>query len=773
MALAQVEAISRIEEGYRLLDQGDAQKALDRFLDLAESLPGIAAAWHGLGNACAAVGDMSRSLDFLAKACSISPQTGMYWGDYGKQLLHAQRFAESAEAFSRALRDDPENLLLHMMYGQALSGMGLETEALTEYQFVLERQPHSAPTINLVGNVLRKLGQLEEAAEIYQASLRIDPGRYEIWHNLAAVRSLQQRWPEATACAAEAVHLNPKFWQAQLGLGLTLCRQKLYEDAEACFFSALQLSDGNAEVCLELGNLAMVRHQGNQAMQWFHRAIEANPHHTGAIINAADLFRLNGGITQALSMARLALQIEPNNTKAISMEAIALSELGRMREALESYQRVLTIDPQDVTAQSNLLYNLNFHTAFDPQKIHALHLAWGKLAEARAKDWAVSTRTLVDPHKRLRIGYVSGDFRRHSVMYFLRPLLEGHHRDQFEIYCYSTVDREDGITAEIKQMDVVWRDIAAVSHPDAAAHIVRDKIDILVDLGGHTGSGRLQIFAAKPAPVQCSYLGYPNTSGLSTIDYRIVDPVTDPSDGPGDALHTEVLVRIDPTFLCFHPVEVKIPVSPHPPCLQQRFITFGTFNNNKKIDVDTVRAWGQLLLGVPGSRLLLKCRSYGAEEARRHVLGLLEQAGVSPDRVTLLPGDHGYEDHLRQYARLDIALDTFPYNGTTTTMEALWMGVPVVTLSGETHASRVGRSILHALGRPDWAATSPDSFARAGAALAADPAELQRLRVNLRDMLSASPLMDRAGMVQRMETFYRQAWHSWCKQHEAPLPPAA
>ncbi|MCU0227923.1 MAG: tetratricopeptide repeat protein [Bryobacterales bacterium] len=773
MALAQTEALARIEEGYRLLDQGEPQRALDRFLDLAESLPGIAASWHGLGNACAAAGDPARSLEFLAKACSIAPQTGLYWGDYGRQLLHAQRFAEAAEAFSRALRDDRENLLLHMMYGQALSGMGLEAEALSEYQYVLERQPQSVPTLNLVGNVLRKLGRLEEAAEIYQASLRMEPRRYEVWHNLAVIRSLQQRWPEATACAAEAVHLNPQFWQAQLGLGLTLLRQKMYDDAEACYLSALQLSNGDAEVCLELGNLAMARHQGNQAMQWFHRAIEANPHHVGALINAADLFRLNGGITQSLTLARLAQQIEPDHPKAIGVEAIALSELGRMREALECYQRVLSIDPQDGGAQSNLLYNLNFHTAFEPRKVFALHQAWGKLAEAHVKDWGIVSHTIANPAKRLRVGYVSGDFRRHSVMYFLRPLLEGHQRDQFEIYCYSCVDREDGITAQVKQMDVVWRDIAALSHPDSAALIVRDKIDILVDLGGHTGSGRLPVFAAKPAPIQCSYLGYPNTSGLTTIDYRIVDPVSDPEDGPATSLHTEALARLHPTFLCFDPVEAQLPVSPRPPVLEQRYITFGTFNNNKKIDVETAHAWGRLLLAVPGSRLLLKCRSYGAEEARRHVLGILEQAGVSPDRVTLLPGDQGYEDHLRQYARLDIALDTFPYNGTTTTMEALWMGVPVISLSGQTHASRVGRSILNALGCPEWVAASAEDFARIGAALATNPPELQRLRLNLRQMLGSSALMDRAGMVQRMETFYRQAWQAWCARQEMPLPPAA
>lgn len=776
MAQAATEALATIEQGYRLLQDGEPQRAQDAFLGVAESMPRVAAAWHGLGNSCAALGDSERSLEFLSKACSLAPQTGMYWGDYGRQLLGALRFAEAAESFSRALQHAPDDLLLHMMYGQALSGMGLETDALNELGYVLERQPDSAPVINLIGNVMRKLGRLDEAAELYRASLQLEPTRYEVWHNLAAVHSLAQRWPEAAACAAEAVHCNPSFWQAHLGLGLSLYRQKLYDDAETCLREAHSLSNGDAEVCLELGNLAMARHDGNEAMLWYRRAIEANPHHAGAVLNAASLFRLNGGIAEALSLARVALRIEPDSSKACNMEGICLSELGRMREALLAYQRAVELAPHDRMAQSNILYNLNFHTAFCPSQVARVHRAWGRMSEHDALTWNVSPTTPALPEKRLRIGYVSGDFRRHSVMYFLSPLLRGHHRNQFEIFCYSNVDCEDEVTADTRRLDVVWRDIAAISDVEVAHAIVRDEIDILVDLGGHTGSSRLTVFASKPAPVQCSYLGYPNTTGLQTIDYRLVDSVTDPPESienGADMPHSaEALVRIDPVFLCFQAPEMDIPVHADPPCLESGFVTFGTFNNNKKIDIETARAWAALLREIPQSRLLLKCRSYGSEEARRYVLEMLAAEQIAEHRVTFLPGDVGFKSHMERYRHLDIALDTYPYNGTTTTMESLWMGVPVVTLSGKQHASRVGRSILSAVGYPEWAAESAEDFVRCAKELAGQPHTLSLLRSSLRERLRASPLMDQAAFVARIEQFYRKAWRQHCAQFSTNITPA-
>jgi protein O-GlcNAc transferase len=760
MAVAESDALARIEQGYQLLSEGHSERALDRFLPVAEQMPGLAAAWHGLGNACSTLGRDAESLDFLSRACSLSPQTGLYWGDYGKQLLQSGRFGEAAESFSRYLRQHPEDLGAHLMYGQALLALGLTQEAMDEAGFVLARQPKSVPALSLLGDVMRKVGQLDEAISLYQAALREDATHHEIWHNLASVFALAQRWKEAASCAAEAIHLSPGLWQAHLCLGLALYRQKLYEDAEVCLREAHRLSGGHADTCLELGNLALARRDGNTAMQWYLDAIQHSPHNVAAILNAAHLFRLNGGIGEALKLARLAMRVAPTNTVGMNLEATCLTEMGRMREAMAVYQKMLEHDPKDSHARSNLLYNLNFHTAFDPEAVSRIHRAWGGIAEAEAREWGVRRTVRTTAEKRIRVGYVSGDFRRHSVMYFLSCLLEGHDREAFEIYCYSAVDREDEVTAAVRSLDLVWRDVSAMPDAEVAKLISQDEIDILVDLSGHTGGGKIAVFAAKPAPIQCSYLGYPNTTGLSTVDYRLVDSLTDPP-GLTDGLYSEKLVRLDPTFLCFEAPTVDVAVNPEPPCVSGG-LRFGTFNNSKKIDARTAEAWGALLRTMPAARLILKGRHYRSAESREHVLALLQAEGIAAERVEFRQNELEFANHLAQYNDLDVALDCFPYNGTTTTMEALWMGVPVVTLFGSLHASRVGLSIVTALGKPEWAASNVEEFVAAAKRLAEDPRELASLRRSLREQLRASPLMDARSMVGRVEAFYRDAWRSYC-----------
>jgi len=790
--------LAEIEQGYQRLSGGNPEKAMDHFLRAAESMPTMAAAWHGLGQSCDALGKTNESLEFLAKACSLSPQTDMYWADYGRQLLAQGRLAEAVEVFSRSLRLQPENLAVHLMYGQALSALGLHEQALREMQFVLNKRPDSASAVGQLGNVLRRMGRLDEATEVYKGSLRLEPRNPETWHNLAAVHSICQRWDEAVACAAEAIHWKPAFWQAHLCLGLALARLKRYDDAKECYQSALQLSGGHEDIYLELGNLAMAQQNGGEAMHWYHLAIHAAPLKIGAILNAAGLLRLNGGIAEALKMARVALQVDPTNGNALNLEATCLAELGQMREALAVYQQILEKYPENYTAQINLLYNLNFHTAFEPEKVAAIHRAWGRIAQDEVRDWGLRHQVTSAERRKLRIGYVSGDFRRHSVMYFLSCLLEEHDRQRFDVFCYSAVEREDGVTAKIKRLNVYWRDISAMADQEAAKLIVRDQIDILVDLAGHTGSGRPRLFAAQLAPIQCSYLGYPNTTGLSTVDYRLVDSNTDPileSDGQtgvaeqeftpipvpamGDEqsgalfashhpLMTEKLVRLDPVFLCFEAPSVDVPIDPKPPSVRTGQLRFGTFNNNKKIDICTAEAWGALLRALPESRLILKCRSFGSMQAREQVLSLLINQGIAADRVEFRPSELSFEGHLAQYNDLDIALDTFPYNGTTTTMEALWMGVPVITLVGNTHAGRVGKSILTTLGKPEWVADTVPRFVDVGRKLASDPAQLAELRASMRDLLRRSPLMDAKGLTHRVETFYGWAWNEWVQEQEQP-----
>ncbi len=776
--------LNEIEAGYRALEQSRHTQALDRFLAVSEKAPQLPAAWHGLGLASEALGSREDAVRFLKKACGLSDRTAMYWRDLGRALLSAGDAESALGSAEKALELDEADPVSVFLRAQALSDLRRYPEAIDAYGQVLALQPDSPVALNNLGNVMRAIGRLGEAAELYQMALRADPGHAEAWHNLGAIHSFRQEWPQAAACEAEAVHRKPNFWQGFLGLGLALSQQKRYDEAHTCLERAREIAGEHPDVLMELGNLAVARHRGDEAMQWYLRAANTGTRCTGALLNAGNLLRINGRHEEALALAVRASGQEPGNAIAHNLAGNCLGELGRMREALQSFQRAVECDPKDRVAFSNLLYNLNFHSAFSPEHVFALHRSWGRDAVEKARASRMEPKTAIVRGKRLRVGYVSGDFRRHSVMYFLGPILRRHHRGRFEVYCYSNLDREDTLTARIKQLDLQWRDITALSDEAACRQIVEDEIDILVDLAGHTGGNRLGIFAQKPAPLQCTYLGYPNTTGLPNMDYRIVDGVTDPIGG-GERC-TERLARLPNGFLCFSPPGNQLDtvlddagrmqpfhvfsqdIAPELPEHRRGCLTLGTFNNSKKIDVESAVLWGAALAALPGAKLLLKGKAYQNIQSRENLFRVLAQGGISPDRVELRNGTPTLAEHLAQYNDVDIALDTFPYNGTTTTCEALWMGVPVLTQAGERHASRVGASILRTLGRSEWVSESPEGFAEACARVASDPELRLSLRRSLRDEMLASPLMAEAGFVETLEAFYQSAWQELCERQSSP-----
>jgi len=767
--------LADIETGYRAINEGRAERVIDLLLSVVEQAPSVAAGWHALGLACESSGAAEDAERFLAKACSLSEGTALYWKDLGRVYLLRNRFDAALGALDRSLALDASDTITHYLRGQACSSLKRYTDAIDSFGVVLQRQPESAPALNSLGNVMRAVDRLVEAMDLYRMALKVNPEHMESWHNLGVIHALRKEWKESAACEAAAVAHRPQFWQAYVGLGLALSQQKLYDDAEPCFHQALAIAGDKPDILIELGNLAAGRQNGAEAMEWYRRAMNADPNYAGAFLNAAGLLRINGALEEALSLSEHVRQIDPKNTNAHNMIGNCLSELGRVREALGSFQAAVELDPADAVAHSNLLYNLNFHTAFARAQIATLHAAWGRMQERRAQTVGVAPRTRPDLRKRLRIGYVSGDFRRHSVMYFLAPILRRHARDEFEIYCFSNVDREDEVTRQVRQMDIVWRDITAMPDLQACRQIVDDEIDILVDLAGHTGANRLGIFAHKPAPVQCTYLGYPNTTGLRAIDYRIVDAITDPLD-TADPYCTEALVRLPRGFHCFSAPDpasepgpedqpqLELRVNPVLPEERHGRLTFGTFNNNKKIDAETIRLWGCLLASFPEAQILLKGRAFRNREVRDTIYRRFAAEGVSSDRILLRVQQRSLAEHLNQYNDVDIALDTYPYNGTTTTFEALWMGVPVVTVCGESHASRVGASILTNLGHTEWVAHNDAELIEACRKLVANRDRRSALRLALREELRKGNLMDEAGFVLQLEAFYREAWRRHCKQ---------
>ncbi|MCD6305110.1 MAG: hypothetical protein J7M32_02335, partial [Deltaproteobacteria bacterium] len=419
--------------------------------------------------------------------------------------------------------------------------------------------------------------------------------------------------------------------------------------------------------------------------------------------------------------------------------------------------KALEMRPGYAEAHSNLLFAMQCDPDVGDMEIFRESVNWwrrhgaGHAREAgRGKDQ--------DPGRRLRVGYVSPDFREHSVSRFFLPLIENHDRKAVEVFCYGDVKRPDRMTARIRELADHWRSIVGLGDDAVARQIREDRIDILVDLAGHTGGNRLLVFARRPAPVQVTWLGYPGTTGLGVMDYRLTDHVADP-EGDADRWHTERLVRLSEGFLCYAPPEEAGEVCSLP-ALKEGRVTFGSFNNFSKMNEQVAAVWSRILLSVPGSLLMLKSKSLRDAGVRGRCLEMFLRNGISEDRIVFEGYARTVKDHLLLYNRVDMGLDPFPYNGTTTTCEALWMGVPVVTLKGGRHAARVGASILTQVGLSDLIADTKEAYIRKAVELARDPGRLKALRAGMRDRLRKSTLLNGPGFAAAMEAAYQGMWRT-------------
>jgi predicted O-linked N-acetylglucosamine transferase (SPINDLY family) len=461
-------------------------------------------------------------------------------------------------------------------------------------------------------------------------------------------------------------------------------------------------------------------------------------------------------VDEALACHRRALELKPDFAEAHSNLGVAFKDQGKLDEALACFRRALELKPDYAAAHSNLLYTQVFCPGYDPQTLYEEHRRWnrqhaeplGKFIEPHPNDRS--------PQRRLRIGYLSPDFRRHPVGRFLLPLLESHDRENFEIFSYASVRIPDTMTDRCRAHTDVWRDVLGLPDEQVAHAIRQDRVDILVDLTMHMANNRLLVFARKPAPVQVTYLAYCGTTGLTTIDYRLSDPYLDPP-GRDEPFYSEQTVHLPETYWCYRPPIETPPVNALP-ALEAGHVSFGSLNNFCKVTSAVLAAWGQLLQAVPGSRLLLHAFSGSHRDRAR---GFLAEQGIAENRVVFvdfLPT----AEYLGVYRRIDVALDPFPYGGGTTTCDALWMGVPVVSLAGQTAVGRGGVSILSNLGLPELVAQDPEQYVRIAVELAHDLPRLSALRASLRERMQASPLMNAARFARNVEAAYRTMWQRWC-----------
>lgn len=594
----------------------------------------------------------------------------------------------------------------------------------------------------------------DEALGLFQAICHADRMDADARMSCGVIAGLRGDHAQAEAYCRQALAIDPKMPGAYLNLGIALRSQGKFAEACQSFKRATGLRAAYSEAMDALAHAYIALNDLPAAVQALSEIIAIWPNKAEIHSNLGSVYQAMGRPQDAIAAYEAALNINPRLGVALNSLGSAYLGQGNFEQAERCFRDCLATAPGDLQARSNLLMLLNYLPDAEPSKIFDEHLEWGRVAETRIPRLA-PVEPDRDPKRRLRVGYLSPDFREHSVASFIEPVLRQHDRGRFEVCCYSSLPIPDETTLRIKAAVDEWRDIDKLSDGEAARLIREDRIDILVDLSGHTSGSRLGIFVARPAPVQMTWLGYPNTTGLATIDYRITDGVSDP--GGEDIHYSEELLRLDGCFLCYQPMTDAPEVTPLP-ALANGHVTFGSFNNFSKINPAVLQVWAEVLKHVPGSRLLLKCPALTDAFVQRRVSDALQALGIGAERVDLLGHTRTRQEHLALYARVDIALDTFPYNGTTTTCEALWMGVPVVSLVGKHHAGRVGATLLRAAELADWLADTPESFLAIARARAADLAGLDRLRGSLRGPLADSSLCDAVGFVSRLETALLQAW---------------
>jgi protein O-GlcNAc transferase len=650
-------------------------------------------------------------------------------------------------------------------------------------------------------------GQLDEADELYTKVSRTDPLNFDAPHLSGMIAIQRGQYEEAAELLRRALNLNPTSAPCEMRLGVALAALAEHPKALAHLESAVARSPDMPEGWCHLGVVQKALGRTAAARTSLERAIALCPNfvealdHLGALVSSSAGFEAAVPIlrrlvalqpSSALSIANLgvalaqsghqdealgyldrAVQIEPSLSLAHTGRAFVLQETYRIAEAVEAYRMALVHDPLNLDARSGRLLCLHYLEGVSREAVLAEHLDYGRAVPAPRSMRPVN---LPDPERRIRVGFLSADLRIHSVAYFLEPLLAGLDPGQFEIVLYHDHARVDGMSTRLRSRSALWRHVAGMPADALEALIRSDAPDILVDLSGHTGVNRLAVFARRVAPVQVSYLGYPDTTGLREMDYRFVDQVTDPF-GEADSFHTEELVRFAPTAWCYAPPDC----APEPGRSEDAsdHVTFGCFNNFSKVNDTTLRCWAGILASVPRSHLLLKGNGLSSTLIAARIKERLVASGLEDHRVELAGRTSGVAAHLGLYGMVDVALDTFPYNGTTTTCEALWMGVPVVTLMGDRHAARVGASLLSAVGHPEWIAPTQADYVRIAAQLGRDAARGAEARAKLRDEMRWSPLMDHAAQAGRFGSALRQAWASWCSRnrnvgdsrHPIPLNP--
>jgi protein O-GlcNAc transferase len=752
--------------------------------------PRNAGALHLLGVIALQVGRPDTAIELIRQAIALNAVVAEFHNNLGNALRDRQLLDEAIAAYRQALRLKPDLAVAHYNLGNALRDQGLLDEAIAAYRQGLRVKPDDAVTHLNLGNVLRDKGLLDEAIAAYRHFIRLKPDYAEAYNNLGVVLSNKGLHDEAIAACRHSLRLKPDYAEAYNNLGNALRENGLPDEAIAALHDALRLKPDFAIAHNNLGNALSDKGLLDEAIAACREALRFRPDYAQAYNNLGNALRDRGLFDEAIAACRQAIRLKPDYAEAHMNLGVALRDSGRFDEAaaaccqslrlkpdlaeahnnlgsilkdqgnldesLACFDRAVALSPRNPQLLSNRVYTLHFHSDYGPPAILREAMRWDDVHGKPLRSFVKPHANDRDPNRTLRIGYVSPDFREHPVGRHILTLLAAHDPARIEVFCYADVICPDAITQRTRGCAHQWRNVFGRSNAQLAETIQADGIDILVDLTMHMARGRPLLFARKPAPVQIAWLAYPGTTGLSAIDYRLTDPYLDPP-GQNDAHYSEESVRLPDSFWCYDPLgsEPKVNRLPAP---ENGYITFGCLNNYCKVNKHVLALWAKVLARLHNSQLLLLAPE---GHARQRALDTLASLGVDQRRIQFAPFQPRPQ-YLQTYHRIDIGLDTFPYNGHTTSLDSYWMGIPVVTLVGQTVAGRAGWSQLSNLGLQELAAMTPEQFIEIAVNLAKDLPRLSQLRTTLRERLQKSPLMDAPRFARNMEAAYGQMWRDWC-----------
>lgn len=752
--------MSIIDQCLALHRSGRARDAEACYRAVLNDNPHHGDAWHLLGLLYYQQGQQSLAADCVARAIKQNRSIAAFHNTLGEIRRAEGRLEEAKSCYRTALRFKPD-------YPEAHANLGLVCEALNDlagaenhFRRAIALVPKFAPPYYNLARVLRERGNDAEALTSIENCLRLAPDAAMVHNEAGLILEKLGKRSEAIDCFRQALTLAPELGEASFNLGAALAAAGQFEASVESLRTALRLEPDYAETYRRLALSLRELGKFEPALLSMDEYLKRKPDDYAAWALKAGICVDAGRAAEGLRCAERALPGLQGDYDLITTYVYLRCQTGDTAGAVAFLAKMSDAHPENAVLASSLLFNQAYRPGRSPEEIFAAHQAWGKRFTARLMPNIRSHTNKTQPDRKLRIGYVSPDFKRHPVGFLLEPVLAHQDRDGFEIICYSDVVRDDALTERFRQHADRWQDIRGKTDEEVAELVRADGVDILVDLAGHTSNNRLLVFARQPAPVQIAWLGYTDTTGMAAMDYLVVDEFSVPFGSP--QFFSEKHWRFPHSRFCYGGPVAAPEVAPAP-AVARGEITFGSFNNPAKLNEEVIALWSRLLTELPNSRLVLKGKYFGEEETRELFLACFAAQGVARERLELRPSSR-HEAMLAEYGDIDIVLDTFPYPGGMTTLEALWMGVPVLTLAGKTLLSRQSASFLRLVGLQDWIAWNAEEFLAKARTFAGDVPALAAIRSGLRLHMQSSPLCDSASFARQLELCYRDVWRAYCAE---------